>query len=85
MRHFFWTQQTKSLKMVCVLDSLEFVYDTNCLDVSNSSFVQFQIWDFTGQIDFFDTTFDADMIFSGCGALIFVIDAQVCTQMLLAV
>eukprot|EP00012_Vannella_robusta_P012639 CAMPEP_0206209032 /NCGR_PEP_ID=MMETSP0166-20121206/16649_1 /ASSEMBLY_ACC=CAM_ASM_000260 /TAXON_ID=95228 /ORGANISM="Vannella robusta, Strain DIVA3 518/3/11/1/6" /LENGTH=225 /DNA_ID=CAMNT_0053630315 /DNA_START=244 /DNA_END=918 /DNA_ORIENTATION=- len=45
-------------------------------DVSNSSFVQFQIWDFPGQIDFFDTTFDADMIFSGCGALIFVIDAQ---------
>ena len=47
------------------------------VDVSNSSFVQFQIWDFPGQIDFFDSTFDADMIFSGCGALIFVIDAQV--------
>ena len=41
-------------------------------DVSNSSFVQFSIWDFPGQVDFFDT----DMIFSGCGALIFVIDAQ---------
>ncbi|XP_064596952.1 ras-related GTP-binding protein C-like isoform X2 [Liolophura sinensis] len=45
-------------------------------DVSNSSFVQFQIWDFPGQIDFFDPTFDSEMIFGGCGALIYVIDAQ---------
>ncbi|KAK2190602.1 hypothetical protein NP493_74g00042 [Ridgeia piscesae] len=45
-------------------------------DVSNSSFVQFQIWDFPGQIDFFHPTFDSEMIFRGCGALIFVIDAQ---------
>ncbi|CAH1773646.1 unnamed protein product [Owenia fusiformis] len=45
-------------------------------DVSNSSFVQFQIWDFPGQIDFFDPTFDSETIFGGCGALIFVIDAQ---------
>jgi Ras-related GTP-binding protein C/D len=46
-------------------------------DISNSSFVQFQIWDFPGQIDFFDPNFDSDMIFGGCGALVFVIDAQV--------
>ncbi|XP_060520481.1 ras-related GTP-binding protein C isoform X2 [Cylas formicarius] len=45
-------------------------------DINNSSFVQFQIWDFPGQIDFFDTCFDFDMIFGGCGALVFVIDAQ---------
>jgi Ras-related GTP-binding protein C/D len=45
-------------------------------DISNSSFVQFQIWDFPGQIDFFDGTFDAEKIFGDCGALIFVIDAQ---------
>ncbi|XP_059482727.1 ras-related GTP-binding protein C [Neocloeon triangulifer] len=45
-------------------------------DISNSSFVQFQIWDFPGQIDFFDPNFDSDMIFGGCGALVFVIDAQ---------
>ncbi|CAH1974903.1 unnamed protein product [Acanthoscelides obtectus] len=45
-------------------------------DINNSSFVQFQIWDFPGQIDFFDSAFDYDMIFGGCGALIFVIDAQ---------
>merc|ERR1719430_2844451 len=45
-------------------------------DISNSSFVQFYIWDFPGQIDFFDTTFDTELIFGGCGALVFVIDAQ---------
>ncbi|XP_074656153.1 ras-related GTP-binding protein C-like isoform X2 [Tubulanus polymorphus] len=45
-------------------------------DISNSSFVQFHIWDFPGQIDFFDPQFDFEMIFSGCGALIYVIDAQ---------
>uniref|UniRef100_A0A3B3T796 Ras-related GTP-binding protein n=1 Tax=Paramormyrops kingsleyae TaxID=1676925 RepID=A0A3B3T796_9TELE len=45
-------------------------------DVSNSSFVSFQIWDFPGQIDFFDPTFDYEMIFRGTGALIFVIDSQ---------
>jgi Ras-related GTP-binding protein C/D len=39
--------------------------------------VQFQIWDFPGQLDFFDPTFDSEVIFGGCGALIFVIDAQV--------
>lgn len=46
-------------------------------DVSNSSFINFQIWDFPGQIDFFDPTFDYEMIFRGTGALIFVIDSQV--------
>jgi len=45
-------------------------------DISNSSFVQFQVWDFPGQIDFFDPAFDSEMIFGGCGALVFVIDAQ---------
>lgn len=45
-------------------------------DISNSSFVSFTIWDFPGQIDFFDATFDSESIFGGCGALVFVIDAQ---------
>ena len=47
-------------------------------DVANSSFVQFQVWDFPGQIDFFDATFDSSQIFGSCGALVFVLDAQVC-------
>ncbi|KAL5014365.1 hypothetical protein ScPMuIL_008635 [Solemya velum] len=45
-------------------------------DVSNSSFVQFQIWDLPGHLNFFDSAFDSEHIFGGCGALIFVIDAQ---------
>ncbi|XP_061749853.1 ras-related GTP-binding protein D isoform X2 [Nerophis ophidion] len=45
-------------------------------DVSSSSFISFQIWDFPGQIDFFEPTFDYEMIFRGTGALIFVIDSQ---------
>ena len=42
----------------------------------SSSFVDFQIWDFPGQIDFFDPTFDLNAIFGRCGAIVFVIDAQ---------
>lgn len=45
-------------------------------DISNNSFINFQIWDIPGQIDFFDGQFDFDAIFAGTGALIFVIDAQ---------
>lgn len=45
-------------------------------NINNSSFVQFQIWDFPGQIDFFDPTFDSDVIFGGCHSIVFIIDAQ---------
>ncbi|KAK3596364.1 hypothetical protein CHS0354_037083 [Potamilus streckersoni] len=45
-------------------------------DVTNSSFVCFQIWDLPGHLDYFDSTFDAENIFGSYGALIFVIDAQ---------
>lgn len=45
-------------------------------DISDSSFVSFVIWDFPGQIDFCDPTFDSKHIFGKCGALVFVIDAQ---------
>jgi len=38
------------------------------------------VWDFPGQIDFFDPTFDLDSIFGEMGALIFVIDAVVLPQ-----
>lgn len=42
-----------------------------------SSFMDFQIWDFPGQIDVYDNpSFDMDAIFGGLGALIWVIDAQ---------
>lgn len=52
-------------------------------DISSTSFVNFQIWDFPGQVDFFDPTFDSEMIFKGTGALIFVIDAQVGSKLCL--
>jgi len=45
-------------------------------DIANNSFIQFQVWDFPGQLDFFDTSFDSSAIFGSCGALVFVIDAQ---------
>lgn len=46
-------------------------------EVSHSSFVQFQIWDFPGQIDLFnDDSIDYETLFESCGALIFVIDSQ---------
>uniref|UniRef100_A0A2K6F545 Ras-related GTP-binding protein n=1 Tax=Propithecus coquereli TaxID=379532 RepID=A0A2K6F545_PROCO len=45
-------------------------------DISNSSFVNFQIRDFPGQMDFFDPTSDYEMIFRGAGALIYVTGAQ---------
>jgi len=45
-------------------------------DISNGSFIQFQIWDFPGQIDFTDPMYDVEQIFGAFGALIFVIDAQ---------
>ncbi|CZR54572.1 probable Ras-like G protein RagC [Phialocephala subalpina] len=43
---------------------------------SMHSFMDFQVWDFPGQLDFLDPTFDLDAIFGEIGALIWVIDAQ---------
>ncbi|KAK3494981.1 Gtr1/RagA G protein conserved region-domain-containing protein [Neurospora hispaniola] len=46
---------------------------------SLNSFMEFQVWDFPGQIDVFDNPafpFDMDAIFGEIGALIWVIDAQ---------
>jgi Ras-related GTP-binding protein C/D len=38
--------------------------------------MDFQVWDFPGQLDFMDPSFDVDAIFGEIGALIWVIDAQ---------
>lgn len=63
-----------------------FLESTNNLDIkyiANNSFVQFQIWDFPGDFDFKDELVYAgqivseEMIFSNCGTILFVIDAQV--------
>ena len=38
--------------------------------------MDFQVWDFPGQLDYFDPAFDGADIFSEIGALVWVIDAQ---------
>jgi Ras-related GTP-binding protein C/D len=38
--------------------------------------MDFQVWDFPGQLEFLDPSFDIDAIFGEIGALIWVIDAQ---------
>jgi Ras-related GTP-binding protein C/D len=38
--------------------------------------MDFQVWDFPGHLDYFDSAFDTADIFSEIGALIWVIDAQ---------
>ncbi|KAM3068864.1 GTP-binding protein gtr2 [Clarireedia jacksonii] len=43
---------------------------------SMHSFMDFQVWDFPGQVDFLDPQFDLEAIFGEIGALIWVIDAQ---------
>lgn len=43
---------------------------------SRSSFMDFQVWDLPGQIDYLDPSFDAESIFGGVGAMIWVLDAQ---------
>ncbi|CCJ30792.1 unnamed protein product [Pneumocystis jirovecii] len=54
-----------------------FLESTNRINKDEvNSFIDFQVWDFPGQIDFFDSAFDLDAIFGKVGALIFVIDSQ---------
>lgn len=53
-----------------------FIYITDFLPNSRS-FIDFQIWDFPGQVNFFDgSAYDAKEIFDTVGSLVFVIDAQ---------
>ena len=45
-------------------------------DIANSSFVQFEVWDFPGHIDTASAVVKPEITFGGCGALVWVIDAQ---------
>lgn len=54
-------------------------------NIFNSAFVDFELWDLPGQLDFFDPSFDAEDVFGVRGSLIFVIDAQVCHDVHLSV
>ena len=40
------------------------------------SFRNFQIWDLPGQIDFLESNFDTESIFSSAGAMVWILDAQ---------
>lgn len=40
------------------------------------SFINFETIEFPGQVDPFEASFDPNSIFSRCGALLFVLDAQ---------
>ncbi|KAF9190526.1 hypothetical protein BGZ51_008483 [Haplosporangium sp. Z 767] len=54
-----------------------FLESTSKINKDNiHSFIDFQVWDFPGQMDFFDQTFDTTAIFGEVGALVFVIDSQ---------
>ncbi|KAG0245068.1 hypothetical protein BGW41_004325 [Actinomortierella wolfii] len=54
-----------------------FLESTSKINKDNiHSFIDFQVWDFPGQIDFLDPTFDTTAILSDVGALVFVIDSQ---------
>ncbi|KAL8918201.1 MAG: hypothetical protein Q9208_007477 [Pyrenodesmia sp. 3 TL-2023] len=43
---------------------------------SMQSFMDFQVWDMPGQIDYLDGSFDMETIFTGVGGIVWVIDAQ---------
>lgn len=56
---------------------LESTTKTNLEDISCCSFITFQVYDCSGQVDLFsDPTCDSNALLKGCGSLIFVIDAQ---------
>ncbi|KAJ3412348.1 hypothetical protein HDV05_000945 [Chytridiales sp. JEL 0842] len=40
------------------------------------SFVDFEIWDFPGHLDFYDPHFDPAALFSRCKSIVFVVDAS---------
>lgn len=45
-------------------------------DIANSSFVQFEVWDFPGHVDTSSEAVKPESTYGGCGALVWVIDAQ---------
>ena len=45
-------------------------------DIANSSFVQFEVWDFPGHVDTASAAVKPEVTFGGCCALVWVIDAQ---------
>ncbi|KAL8765160.1 MAG: hypothetical protein Q9203_002001 [Teloschistes exilis] len=53
-----------------------FLHATTTINKQSMAFMDFQIWDLPGQIDYLDGTYDASSIFGGVGGIIWVIDVQ---------
>ncbi|KAL1527425.1 hypothetical protein AB1Y20_016091 [Prymnesium parvum] len=45
-------------------------------DIANSTFVQFEVWDFPGHVDTTSAAVKPEATYGSCGALVWVIDAQ---------
>ena len=45
-------------------------------DIANSSFVQFEVWDFPGHVDTASAAVKPELTFGSCGAMVWVIDTQ---------
>ena len=45
-------------------------------DIANSSFVQFEVWDYPGHVDTSSAAVKPESTYGGCGAVVWVIDAQ---------
>ena len=73
MRRCISRQQHRLPKNQC--SALPFCQYARHRLTSDSSILDFQVWDFPAQIDFHDIT-DIDAIFAPVGAIIFIIDAQ---------
>lgn len=59
-----------------------FLESTNKLqkdELCRTPFLQFQLWDFPGQMDFFDPSVEHESILMEAHSILFVIDAQVCS------
>lgn len=55
---------------------LESTNDVKAKNITNNPLVQLQILDFPGSFDFEEEELNLEQVFKGCGALVFVIDAQ---------
>lgn len=81
VRRYSWSQRLGYRKIPWRMTIFYFhvlpIPKLHMLIVGTRSFMDFQVWDFPGQIDFLDNpNFDIDAVFGEIGALIWVIDAQ---------
>lgn len=76
MRPSFWNLRHVSRKTQSSKFSTTEPLFFRIADMNFSSFMDFQVWDFPGQLEYFESAFDLEDIFGSLGALVWVIDAQ---------